>query len=189
MNRRLRWLTWRVVTGSSVVIAVLAFLLSLTPALKHVGEVDLYSGHIRTFVALFGIRVSAYDYEATFMPQPQDASGRVMRVWKRTGSTRGFWGTRGLFHGRYAGDNSTLRALWQFCEVSEIAESDYLQMRCFLVESMLAGKAVRLDVNGGDPATRISCTIDERDPQVLWTRNSGLSEDVRNARNSKAIGE
>jgi len=186
MNHRLRWLTWRVVTGSS---AAIAFALSLTPALKHVGEVDLYSGHIRTFVTLFGMRASTYDYEETFMPQPTDASGQVLHAWKRTGSTEGIWGTRGLFHSRHSGYNSTLRLLWQICEMLEIPESDYFQMRCFLVEPMLAGEVVSLAFDGGDPVSRIWCTINDRESIDLWTRDGGLSENARNACNSKVVGE
>lgn len=182
MKNRLRWPTWRVVTGSSAAVVAIAFALSLTPALKHVGEVDLYSGHIRTFVTLFGVRASTYDYQATFMPQPKDASGHVLRAWKRTGSSTGFWGTRGLFHGRYSGYNSNLRLLWQICELSEISESDYLQMRCFLVETMLAGVEVSPDFDGGDPVSRIWRTINDREIVELWTRESGLCEQVRNRR-------
>lgn len=65
-------------------------------------------------------------------------------------------------------------------------------MRCFLVPHMIADRDVEVqydfdpdDPNGDNSVLRIWYTINQRQLHDLWTRDGGLSEEVRNASQQK----
>lgn len=158
-------------------------MLTDTEHVCRVSESDLYSGLSRTHVAVFGVRVTGYRYtDSNVLGQYSDIRYPTMH-WVRTGASHNLWTSHGLYHNWYAGQLSDIRVLGVSCEWLEVSAEDFRAVHLWMVDRIIAGHGFRM-LWVDDRKQQILCEYEYGDDgatHILWTREGGLSEEVRNA--------